>query len=37
VLDKEAVATVKRAKFPPIPAEAGRKSWTFTMPLAFTR
>lgn len=37
VLDKEAVATVKRAKFPPIPAEAGRNSWTFTMPLAFTR
>ena len=37
VLDKEAVATVKRAKFPPIPADAGRNSWTFTMPLAFTR
>lgn len=37
VLDKEALATVKRAKFPPIPAEAGRNSWTFTMPLAFTR
>ena len=37
VLDKEAMATVKRARFPPIPAEAGRNSWTFTMPLAFTR
>lgn len=36
-LDKEAVATVKRAKFPPIPADAGRNSWTFTMPLAFRR
>jgi len=37
VLDKEALATVKRAKFPPIPADAGRNSWTFTLPLAFTR
>jgi protein TonB len=38
VLDKEAIATVKRAApFPPIPAEAGRSSWSFTMPLAFTR
>lgn len=38
VLDKEAIATVKRAApFPPIPAAAGRNSWTFTMPLAFTR
>lgn len=38
VLDKEALATVKRAApFPPIPEGAGRKSWTFTMPLAFAR
>jgi len=38
VLDKEAIATVKRAApFPPIPAAAGRSSWSFTMPLAFTR
>lgn len=37
VLDKEAMATVRRAKFPPIPEGAGRNSWTFTMPLAFTR
>ncbi len=38
VLDKEAIATVKRAApFPPIPEAAGRNSWTFTMPLAFTR
>lgn len=38
VLDREAVATVKRAApFPPIPEGADRKSWTFTMPLAFQR
>lgn len=38
VLDKEALATVRRAApFPPIPAAAGRSSWTFTMPLAFAR
>lgn len=38
VLDREAIATVKRAApFPPIPDGAGRSSWTFTMPLAFTR
>lgn len=38
VLDREAIATVKRAApFPPIPDAAGRNSWTFTMPLAFTR
>lgn len=38
VLDAEAVKTVQRAApFPPIPADAGRKSWTFTMPLLFKR
>lgn len=38
VLDQEAIATVKRAApFPPIPAEANRASWTFTMPLGFVR
>lgn len=37
-IDAAAVATVKRAApFPTIPAEAGRKSWTFTVPLAFRR
>lgn len=38
VLDQEAIATVKRAApFPAIPADAGRASWTFTMPLTFAR
>lgn len=38
VLDQEAIATVKRAApFPPIPTEANRASWTFTMPLGFVR
>lgn len=38
VLDKEAIATVKRAApFPPIPDSADRSSWTFTMPLMFAR
>lgn len=38
VLDQEAVATVKRAApFPSIPADSGRSSWTFTMPLTFAR
>lgn len=33
-LDREAVAMVRRAApFPPIPAEAGRSSWAFTLPL----
>jgi protein TonB len=33
-LDKAALAVVRRAApFPPIPPEAGRKSWTFTLPL----
>lgn len=37
-LDAEAVRTVERAApFPAIPADAGRKSWTFTMPLLFKR
>jgi len=37
-LDQAAIATVQRAApFPPIPAEAGRSSWTFTMPLGFVR
>jgi len=38
VLDQAALETVQRAApFPPIPADAGRSSWTFTVPLAFTR
>lgn len=37
-LDAAAIATVKRAApFPPIPPKAGRRSWTFTVPLAFRR
>ncbi|WP_311029755.1 energy transducer TonB [Mesorhizobium koreense] len=38
ILDKAALATVNRAApFPPIPEGAGRRSWTFTVPLAFVR
>jgi len=38
VLDRAALETVQRAApFPPIPADAGRSNWTFTVPLAFTR
>lgn len=38
VLDRAAVETVQRAApFPTIPAGAGRTSWPFTVPLAFTR
>lgn len=38
VLDQAALETVRRAApFPPIPAGAGRSSWSFTVPLAFTR
>lgn len=38
VLDRAAVETVQRAApFPAIPAEAGRTSWRFTVPLAFRR
>jgi protein TonB len=37
-LDQAALDTVTRAApFPPIPADAGRKTWTFTMPLQFRR
>ncbi|MEX3007424.1 cell envelope integrity protein TolA [Hoeflea sp. TYP-13] len=37
ILDSAALAAVKRAApFPKIPAAAGRKSWTFTVPLQFT-
>lgn len=38
VLDAAAVDTVRRAApFPPIPASAGRSSWSFTLPLQFRR
>lgn len=38
VLDQAAIATVQRAApFPAIPDAAGRASWPFTVPLAFTR
>ncbi|MCB1418792.1 MAG: TonB family protein [Notoacmeibacter sp.] len=38
VLDNAAVAAVRRASpFPPIPDGAGRASWPFTVPLAFSR
>jgi protein TonB len=38
ILDRAAVDTVRRAApFPAIPAGAGRSSWPFTVPLAFTR
>jgi protein TonB len=38
VLDKAALDTVRRAApFPPIPEGAGRSSWPFTVPLAFSR
>jgi protein TonB len=37
-IDEAALDTVRRAApFPPIPASAGRTSWTFTVPLAFVR
>ncbi len=37
-LDKAALDTVRRAApFPPIPDAAGRSSWPFNLPLAFTR
>ncbi|MBN9252357.1 MAG: TonB family protein, partial [Mesorhizobium sp.] len=33
-LDQAAIAMVRRAApFPPIPPEAGRSSWAFTLPL----
>lgn len=35
-IDREAVSTVQRAQpFPPIPPQARRNSWTFTVPIAF--
>ncbi|WP_159585998.1 energy transducer TonB [Chelativorans xinjiangense] len=38
ILDQAAVETVRRAApFPAIPDGAGRSSWPFTVPLAFTR
>lgn len=38
VLDKAALETVRRAApFPDIPKAAGRSSWPFTVPLAFSR
>jgi protein TonB len=37
-LDSAAIEAVQRAApFPPIPAAAGRSSWTFAMPLTFKR
>ncbi|RUT34582.1 energy transducer TonB [Arsenicitalea aurantiaca] len=37
-LDVAAIATVQRAApFPPIPPEAGRSEWSFTLPLGFMR
>lgn len=38
ILDEAAIDTVRRAApFPPIPEGAGRSSWPFTVPLAFSR
>lgn len=38
ILDEAALDAVRRAApFPPIPESAGRSSWNFTVPLAFTR
>lgn len=35
-IDREAVSTVQRAQpFPPIPPQARRNTWTFTVPIAF--
>lgn len=37
-IDRAALAAVERAApFPPIPADAGRSSWSFTVPLLFRR
>ena len=37
-LDDAALAAVERAApFPPIPEDAGRSSWTFTVPVAFRK
>ncbi|WP_457584127.1 TonB family protein [Ensifer canadensis] len=36
ILDQAALETVRRAApFPPIPADAGRSSWTFSLPIAY--
>lgn len=36
ILDQAALETVRRAApFPPIPADAGRSSWTFNLPIAY--
>jgi protein TonB len=38
VLDEAAIAAVNRAApFPPIPEAAGRSSWSFTVPVYFTK
>lgn len=38
IIDEAAIATVRRAApFPPIPPEAGKSTWTFTIPLRFAR
>lgn len=37
ILDKAAIATPLRARCPGIPAEVGRNSWQFTVPINFTR
>jgi protein TonB len=38
VLDKAALDAVRRAApFPPIPEDAGRSSWSFTVPLVFAQ
>ena len=37
-LDQAALAVVRRAApFPPIPPQAGRSSWAFTLPLGIAR
>jgi protein TonB len=38
ILDDAAIKTVNRAApFPEIPADAGKSSWTFTLPLGIVR
>lgn len=37
VYDREALATLKRAKLPPIPDEIGRASLVFTLPIRFEK
>jgi protein TonB len=37
-VDQAALQAVRKASpFPPIPENAGRSSWEFSVPLAFTR